>query len=203
MTDAQTAARRAAAKKYYYANRERLQTERTLAWHANSEFHRARARRYWVKHRTQRRLDAKRRREANPEKVKAQKRVSDQRNIAHVRAYQRKWNQQHIVEQRVYKAQYRWRIRLEAIAAYGGVCRCCGESAPQFLTIDHIDNDGAAERKGDRTRTGTKFYLDLRRRGWPRDKYQLLCFNCNCAKGIFGACPHELALDQAVEAMVV
>lgn len=24
------------------------------------------------------------------------------------------------------------------------------------------------------------------------DKYTVLCFNCNCAKGAFGFCPHEL-----------
>jgi hypothetical protein len=29
-------------------------------------------------------------------------------------------------------------------AAYGGYkCNCCGESEPMFLSIDHIDNDGA------------------------------------------------------------
>lgn len=30
---------------------------------------------------------------------------------------------------------------------YGAVCKCCGETEPAFLTIDHINNDGAAHRK--------------------------------------------------------
>ena len=32
--------------------------------------------------------------------------------------------------------------------AYGGYkCACCGETTPEFLTIDHINNDGAEHRK--------------------------------------------------------
>ena len=32
--------------------------------------------------------------------------------------------------------------------AYGGYkCACCGETEPMFLSIDHIDNNGAEERR--------------------------------------------------------
>ena len=30
----------------------------------------------------------------------------------------------------------------------------------------------------------------LKKLGYPKDGYQLLCHNCNCAKGWYGACPH-------------
>ena len=40
------------------------------------------------------------------------------------------------------------RVRREVFEAYGGfVCACCGETQPLFLSIDHINNDGAQERR--------------------------------------------------------
>ena len=30
---------------------------------------------------------------------------------------------------------------------YGWVCACCGEAEPLFLTIDHVNNDGADVEK--------------------------------------------------------
>jgi hypothetical protein len=83
-----------------------------------------------------------------------------------------------------------WKLKLTVIAAYGGKCACCGETRPQFLTVDHIYNDGAQDR-GARSRAGVACYIRLRRAGFPKDRYQLLCFNCNCAKGFYGVCPHE------------
>lgn len=80
-------------------------------------------------------------------------------------------------------------LRLETIEAYGGRCVCCGEDWPMFLTIDHIDGDGWLE-KG----KGWHLYKRLKSQGWPKDKYQLLCFNCNSAKG---QCPDHHALGTA------
>lgn len=65
-------------------------------------------------------------------------------------------------------------------------CKCCAESTNQFLTIDHINNDGAAHRRATKGHTV----------GWLiRNKmpvgFQILCMNCNFAKGKYGVCPHE------------
>jgi hypothetical protein len=75
------------------------------------------------------------------------------------------------------------------IDEYGGKCACCGESQIDFLTIDHINNDGAAHKK----EHGTRFHLYawLKRNNYPKDNFQLLCYNCNCAKGKLGYCPHN------------
>jgi hypothetical protein len=86
------------------------------------------------------------------------------------------------------RARYR-ADRQEMIDRYGGHCACCGEARPEFLTIDHVHNDGAAERAT--VSTASSIVAHLKRNGWPQDRYQLLCFNCNCAKGIHGRCPHE------------
>ena len=76
------------------------------------------------------------------------------------------------------------------LEAYGGHCSCCGESNPLFLTADHVNNDGAIERKTFVGR-GTPFYIKARREGYP-SKYQLLCFNCNLGKSVNkGICPHN------------
>ncbi len=87
---------------------------------------------------------------------------------------------------------YAKKIKLEGITAYGGKCNCCGESQAEFLTIDHI-NGRADERAVGRSykMTGHKMWLILKKLNYPTTDYQLLCFNCNCAKSIYGRCPHK------------
>lgn len=84
------------------------------------------------------------------------------------------------------------RIKAEVMAAYGGACVCCGESALVFLTIDHPEQNGAAHRReifGTSVgRAGERFYRWLRRNGWPAG-YRILCWNCQHAT-FRGACPH-------------
>jgi hypothetical protein len=81
------------------------------------------------------------------------------------------------------------KLKQEAIEAYGGVCKCCGESNRFFLTLDHINNDGHEHRK--RLGSSKQIYTHLRREGWP-DYVRLLCFNCNLGRAINGGtCPHQ------------
>lgn len=88
-------------------------------------------------------------------------------------------------------------LKLEMIVAYGGGCACCGEMAYEFLTLDHVNRDGAQHR---RTVGSTKqVYMDLKRRGWPKDGYRLLCMNCNFATRYGDPCPHELEALAAVD----
>lgn len=81
------------------------------------------------------------------------------------------------------------KLRKQMIEAYDSKCECCGESRPEFLTIDHTFGKTAKEKKS--RNTGWQMYRDLRRRGFPRDGYRLLCYNCNCSRGHRGYCPHE------------
>lgn len=90
--------------------------------------------------------------------------------------------------------------KAKVIAGYGGKCECCGESRPEFMTIDHKNNDGNKERKKyGRLKNGKVYlgyatyiiYRKLIHENFPRDRYRLLCYNCNCARGAFGYCPHE------------
>lgn len=79
------------------------------------------------------------------------------------------------------------KARGDALAAYGGKCECCGETEPRFLCIDHRYGDGAAHRAAIKT---TIFFW-LRKNGYPKDRFRLLCHNCNFASGTKGVCPHS------------
>lgn len=88
----------------------------------------------------------------------------------------------------------RSRAKIEMLTHYGNACVCCGEGQSEFLVLDHINNDGAQERRSLHSgRGGAAFYARLRRLGWPPG-YQLLCYNCNCAKAYspLKQCPHKI-----------
>ena len=69
-------------------------------------------------------------------------------------------------------------------------CACCGEAEIRFLSIDHINGNGNQHRKKIACSSGDPFYRWLVKEGMP-DGYQVLCFNCNLACGLFGICPHK------------
>ena len=107
-------------------------------------------------YREKERQRAKKRRQANPEGYKEQKR------------------------------KYWRRVRGELISHYGGKCICCGETEPKFLALDHIDGNGGIERKN----IGYNKLICRIRKNPPKN-IQILCHNCNCAKGFYGSCPHQ------------
>lgn len=114
-----------------------------------------------------------------------------------------------------YAKQYARSLRLQVITAYGAKCECCGESRFHFLTIDHKLNNGTQHRKslrkdrkvwkghnGIRTEGSLPFWNDLKRRGYPKDEYRCLCYNCNMGRHRNwehpGICPHEIERGEIV-----
>lgn len=85
--------------------------------------------------------------------------------------------------------KYSGKLRQEVLEHYGKLCVCCKESQIEFLTIDHINDDGAEHRRTEKVGTGGNFYSWLKRNKFP-DGFQVLCWNCNAAKAIYGRCPH-------------
>jgi len=88
------------------------------------------------------------------------------------------------------------RCRDEVYGAYGGYkCKCCNETERMFLSIDHVYNDGAKERKsGEYSGGGSAFYNWLRKNNFP-EGYQVLCMNCQVGKyKNGGVCPHQTTL---------
>ncbi len=82
------------------------------------------------------------------------------------------------------------RLRHQAILMYGGYrCACCGDGEALFLTIDHVNNDGARHRR--RVGASDGFYRWLKRKGYPKG-FQVLCSNCNHGRyRNDGVCPHK------------
>lgn len=91
------------------------------------------------------------------------------------------WRKRNPDKAREYVRAHYQRARKKVFDRYGRVCRCCGESREEFLTIDHINNDGKNDR--------SNFYKTIVKLGFP-DNLQTLCWNCNHAKYIYGTCPH-------------
>lgn len=91
---------------------------------------------------------------------------------------------------RSWYVEYRLAKRLLVLGHYtGGTMRCqcpgCRVRGQQFLTIDHLEKDGSNHRK--KVGHGVLFYLWIIRNRFP--KYlRVLCWNCNCASGMYGAC---------------
>ncbi len=79
------------------------------------------------------------------------------------------------------------KARKEAIEYYGNKCNCCDETIFRFLTIDHKNGRGNEHRRKLKSKS---IYIWLRQNNYPKE-FQVLCFNCNCAKGFFGSCPHK------------
>lgn len=86
------------------------------------------------------------------------------------------------------KAQDR-ALKLEVIAALGGGCACCGERTFEFLTVDHIRNNGAEHRR--QVGIGRHMYRAIKEEGFPKEEYRILCLNCNTSRGFYGYCPHN------------
>lgn len=83
------------------------------------------------------------------------------------------------------------RIKLAVLAVYGNACACCGETEITFLSIDHVDNNGAAHRRDTGVSSGHKFYRWLIRNEFP-EGFQTLCMNCQFGKAQNkGVCPHQ------------
>jgi len=78
-------------------------------------------------------------------------------------------------------------VKLAAFDAYGGrLCRCCGETHIEFLSIDHIDGKKHPDDSG---AGGSQLYYWLKKKKYPVG-FRVLCMNCNFAYGHAGYCPH-------------
>lgn len=122
------------------------------------------------------------------------------------------------VRQKQEASAYRDYFRAWVLDKYGGKCVCCGESTAQFLTLDHVRDDGQREGIGGATGRKAAAALQeigasalLRLAGWhhyrklheiytkygtlPND-LQLLCWNCQWGKRLGGGfCPHNPGRD--------
>ena len=123
--------------------------------------------------------------------------------------YHRKYNKEHIEQRRVLQKEYRARlladpirlkihkeklkawqdayrlkVRRRVLTLYSGgepKCAWCGEDRMDCLTIDHIQGDGAKQKRELGKITGIRFYLYIEKNYDPT-RYQVLCMNCQWIK---------------------
>ena len=108
--------------------------------------------------------------------------------------YQRGLRKQFPSYRNNYQKKRNAQFKLDVFNHYGRKCICCGENHIEFLSIDHSNGDGAKHRKAiSNGQGGTAFYAKLKKLGFPENSgLQVLCLNCNVAKGRYGYCPHEI-----------
>lgn len=116
-----------------------------------------------------------------PDRVKCQK-CADQRAAY----YQNHKNR----EKALTRAAAQWqRDKHDVITYYGPDCQCCDEDFYPVLVIDHIYGKGTKQREDLKAQgRGSNFYRWLIRTGYPQG-FQVLCANCNMAKGTKSSCP--------------
>ena len=107
-------------------------------------------------------------------------------------AYQRDWARKQVTKlgyrerKRVIHRRTYTKLRVMVMAHYGNRCACCGETEYTFLTLDHVNNDGAAHRL---VVNGAELARWTKKNGYP-DTIQILCWNCQMGKQFRGVCPH-------------
>jgi hypothetical protein len=85
-----------------------------------------------------------------------------------------------------YTRAYTIKFKTLAYEILGNKCICCGEAEKVFLSLDHINNDGATDRGKNRRRVVQQYKEIIA----GSKRFQIMCMNCNWAKR-YGICPHK------------
>ena len=157
----------------YYARHKEKCLIATAKWQReNKDKRNAIGRRWYASHREQ--------------KLSSLKEYHKKPEVA-ARVHERKTTEKYRKAGRRYTIQKNVRERNACLSAYGEKCACCGESNKRFLTLDHVNGDGASHRKTIRT----SIYSWTIKNGFP-NTLQVLCFNCNHGRYLNGGiCPHR------------
>ncbi len=110
------------------------------------------------------------------------------------KAYDIVWEASHKELRNKKNKEYRANLKKQVYDHYKRRCTCCGETEEIFLSVDHINEDGAEQRRivgngRKRWGGGEATYTWIIRHNFP-DTFQILCINCNWAKSR-GGCPHQ------------
>jgi len=87
--------------------------------------------------------------------------------------------------------EYEIKIKKEVFTAYANKCHCCEECVFDFLSMDHIN--GRIRNGIKDIRKGHRLYSWLKQNNFPKNNFQLLCYNCNCGKSNNKICPHKIS----------
>lgn len=91
-------------------------------------------------------------------------------------SYMKVYKPSHINAFRRYDSDRYYRVKSGAIALLGGKCGLCWESESEFLTIDHVNNDGNVERSKLHHK---QIFARIMNGSVDLKRYRVLCRNCN------------------------
>lgn len=150
-----------ARKKYKIKNKKRLAEQAAIWYKENRERHLATGKKYYQKNRVM-----------IIEKNKIRRLKNREQLIEYGRA--RRLNQK--------------RICIDHYSKGKNCCACCGEDEFNFLTLDHIKNDGNVDRK----KSKNNLHSYLIKLGFPKG-IRVMCFNCNSGRELSPGkiCPHK------------
>jgi hypothetical protein len=156
-------------KEYYQKNKEKIKEQRKKSYEKNKEKNNEYSKNY---------------RQKNKEKIKEYEENYRQENKEKIKERDKEYNQK--MKELVYNHYSNGVIE----------CACCGEKEIDFLSIDHIHNDGGKHRK----KLGGShaiFRWAIKNNFSPI--FQLLCMNCNFSKGKKGnncKCIHQIRREE-------
>lgn len=125
--------------------------------------------------------------ESHLQELKEYKQRYYQENKELFRERQREWSKTH----KDVRHRYYMNSREKFFEMYGYLCKCCGESIKEFLTIEHIHGRDT-HKKNSAQVDYNKAVIEYR-----PDLYEVLCLNCNHAKGRLGYCPHKEIINES------
>lgn len=112
---------------------------------------------------------------------------SDRRTLEETKARRKRtcaaWYQKNRAKADINAKNYHRRLKQIVVYGYGGKCAICGIDDIDVLTIDHVNDNGAQQRKerGRSREMGHGLLTRLRNECFPSE-YQVLCANCNMRK---------------------
>ena len=133
----------------------------------------------------------------NIEKIKLQTKKYKTNHEIETKRYNKLYGKQYRLKNNallvIKRREYNNMMKLKVLDFYTEgkmCCACCGERILDFLTVDHVNNDGKKHRK--ELGNSIKLYTWLIKNKFP-EGFQILCFNCNCgsAKQNDNICPHK------------
>lgn len=124
---------------------------------------------------------AKARIERNREEILKKQRVSYAKRKDSINEIRRAKRAESPGEEAAKQRLRRSDVKQKCIDVLGGRCKNCGAADIDVLCVDHVNDDGQAERA-----SGVISISIFRRivRKEQLDRYQILCFNCNLRKSI-------------------
>jgi hypothetical protein len=113
-------------------------------------------------------------------------RIGNPKFLARHRRHDKSWRERNPKRYRLLAATAARKRRAEhkrlVFMAYGNKCKHCGFTDPRALQIDHTRGGGHKDRMDKKILSGDGFYKFILKMNCPKDRFQLLCANCNWIK---------------------